>query len=312
MKMAALSLSAKREGVGILFLLLLTSSAFSENDSLKPSYQIRKVATLPLDFGKEKVSGPTDFRVGSSGQAYFLNYSSGKLFFFDSNGRLARRVAVGSSLYPAETGFAIGPEGDLYVLDSRGGFIYRFDAGLDLIGKLRLVNPENFETVYDFLATSWGDLLLSCGKRPQLWRLEPVGKSFSFKEIETKEPQFYFSLSELPRQKLVAYDYFDQQLVFLDRYGNLVKKVSSGPVVKLGASAAGLIWAGRPEGELTLLDSLGFAIANFTAKQLELGFEKISDFAAVGKKIYLLGGPLDRLEVLELYQAEENSGSKEK
>ncbi len=286
----------------LLLLIFHFSSVLSQPNGSKPNFQIRKVATIQLDFGKEKVSGPTDFRVDLNGNIYLLNYSSGKLFRMDSTGKFLRSVAVASTFYPTEVGFTISREGDLFIADSKEKFIYRYDAGLDLIGKLRLVGSDQFENIYDFLAVSWGDLLLSCGKKPELWRLEPAGKSFTFEEVGSHEPQFYFSLSEIPGKKLVAYDNFNKALVFLDRFGNRVKEVPSRPLMKLGGTDLGLICTSWSDDSLTIMDSSGYAAVSFTPRQLALGFEKVKNFVTVGKRVYLLGDSL-KIEVLELLEA---------
>ena len=311
MRMKSLSSVVKKGGVVFLPLILYFSFASTQQNSAKPNFQIRKVATIQLDFGREKVSGPTDFRVGLSGDIYLLNYSSGKLFKMDSTGKLARSVVVAGTFYPTEVGFTISRDGDLFIADSKEKFIYRYDPGLDLIGKLRVTISDQFENIYDFLAASWGDLLLSCGKRSELWRLEPAGKSFTFEEVGSHEAQFYFSLSEIPGKKLVAYDNFNRGLVFLDRFGNRVKEVPSRPLIKLAGTDIGLICTSWSEDSLALLDFNGFAAASFTPKQLGLGFEKIKDFVTVGKKVYLLGDSL-KIGVLELSETKPESSVPEK
>lgn len=277
-----------RGGIAAAFVLIL--SAPSSPQDTQPAFQIRKLGEIRLDFGKENVSGPALFRVSRAGDIYFLSFHSGKLFRFDSLGKLSRSVAVGGFFSPAQTGLALGQTGDLFLFDSKEKMLHRYDAGLDVIGKYRLKDFAHLETVHDFLAASWGDLLLSGGENPQLWRLVPSGKGLSLEQIVDSRPGFYLSLSELPGQKLVAYDHFDRQLVFLDRFANRLDTISSSRYLKLGATESGVICALLPEGELELLDAKGYPAGSFKAEQLGLKFERIADFWTAGQKLYLFDG----------------------
>lgn len=298
----------KRGGIAAAFALVLSAQSFSQD--VQPAFQIRKLGEIRLDFGRENVSGPALFRVSRAGNVYVLSFHSGKLFRFDSLGKLSRSVATGGFFSPAQTGLALEQTGDLFLFDSKEKMLHRYDAGLDVIGKYRLNDFEHLETVHDFLAASWGDLLLSGGENPQLWRLVLSGKSLSLAQIIDSRPCFYLSISELPRQKLVAYDHFDRQVVFLDRFANRLDTVSSSRYLKLGATESGVICALLPGGDLELLDAKGYPAGSFKAEQLGLKFERIADFWTVGKKLYLFDGS-NRLGIFELTPAAKKPDAEE-
>ncbi len=293
----------KRGGLAAVLVLALSAPGISEN--VQPAFQIRKLGEIRLDFGKENVSGPALFRVSRAGDIYFLFFNSDKLVRFDSLGKLARAVAAGGFFSPAQTGLALGQTDDVFLFDSKEKMLHRYDRGLDVIGKYRLKDFQHLETMHDFLATSWGDLLLSGGENPQIWRLVPSGKSLSLEQIIDSRPCFYFSISELPGQKLVAYDHFNRQVVFLDRFANRLDTVSSSRYLKLGGTESGVICALLPGGELELLDARGYPAGSFKAEQLGLKFERIADFWTVGRKLYLSDGS-NRLGIFELVPAGKN------
>jgi hypothetical protein len=141
--------------------------------------------------------------------------------------------------------------------------------------------------------------------------LVPSGKGLSVEQIVNASPGFYFSLSELPGQKLAAYDHLGRQLVFLDRFANRLDTVRSSRYLKRGGTENGIICALGPGGELALLDARGFPAATFSARQLDLKFDKIDDFWTVGKRVYLFGGG-NRLGVFEVTSGTKSPEGEEK
>ena len=213
--------------VGVLLAFLFNGTSIPQNYS-NTTYRLEKNRVVPCDFRvafpSEKAldTDEVEFRVGRSGDFYFVFYKVGKICRLDSNGKLIRSVSTVNPLNRRSSGLALSPEGDVFVLDGRGKRLYRYDASLDLIGNYLLGSKDELEPVFGLAATSWGDLFVSGGLKSTIWKLEPEGQGFSAKPLYLQESYRYFHPTEEEGGRLVATDPLGALLV-LDRYGNLLR-----------------------------------------------------------------------------------------
>ncbi|HLG94096.1 MAG TPA: hypothetical protein VI546_04605 [candidate division Zixibacteria bacterium] len=246
-----------------------------------------------------KSADELEFRVGRSGDFYFIFYEPGKICRLDSGGRLIRSVSTGVSLPRRSSGFALSPEGDVFVLDSRGKHVQRYDASLDLIGKYPLTGGGDLDPVFGFTVTSWGDLLAAGGLKSSVWKLEPEGRGLSAKPVYLPESFRYSALSEMEGGKLVATDPLGALMV-MDRYSNLLRTFAFRKglwAVAVGENFLATFW---PYTELMVLDTVGVVLANWKATELDSAFEAIVDFQVVQKKAYFLLPSLNKIFVFRL------------
>src|SRR3972149_11548925 len=99
-----------RKGGGtVAFILLAHATLFGQIDSPKVEYSpsLNRLSVIQLELASEKPSGPTALRVDFAGDIYLFNYLSGKLWHFDSTGKMQRTIYMGSYFSPFETGFTL-------------------------------------------------------------------------------------------------------------------------------------------------------------------------------------------------------------
>lgn len=304
-KMNRFSPLAKGGAVGVVLISLSSVTSFSQTDSSTPSYRLEKINLVQCDFedgpSASKITRPEEieFRVGRSGDFYFVLYERGKICRCDSGGKLVRSVSTGAPLSRRSCGFALSPEGDLFVLDGRGKNLYRYDASLDLIGKYPLAGALELEPVWGFVATSWGDLLAAGGLKSSIWKLEPEGQSFSAKPVYLPESHRYSFLSEMGERRILATDPLGELMV-LDRFGNLLKTFSFKKGLRAAAVGENYLVAFWPYSEVMILDTVGIVLANWKTVELDSTFRHIVDFQVVQNKAYFLLPSLDKVLVCRL------------
>jgi len=310
--MIRLSPLTKGGMIATVLFFLSSPSSRGQTDTAKPSYRFEKLGILYCDFGHDHPTKETrigdwlDFRVGPNGNFYFINYDAGRLYRFDPEGKFLRSVPVGSSLSRFRKGFGIGSEGDVLVLDGGQNVLLRYDAALDLVAKSPLENAGELERVYDFVAVSWGEFLIIDESRPNFWKLEPVGKNFLLKSVKEGSAARYLSLSEMSGSRLLAVD-VSERLKVLDRYGNLLKVLSTEKGVEAAAMGDKILIFNYVRKAMSLLDSTGAFLSNWKITELDPGLEKNVQFQVARDKIYFLLAVPWRIVVFRLVSSESDT-----
>ncbi len=302
--------------IGVVLVLLSGDASIGQTDSSRTSYRLEKIGIVQCNFGTDRPLAKTggmdefEFRAGHNGDFYFIFYEQGKICRLDSDGKLIRSVATGAPLSRRSLGFALSPEGDLFVLDGRGKYLHRYDASLDLIGRYPLTGGDELDPVFGLAATSWGDLLAAGGLKSNVWKLEPVGQSFSAKPVYLPESFRYSSPSEMEGGKVMATDPLGA-LMIMDRYGNLLKTFSFKKgfrAVPFGENFLATFW---PYSEIMVLDTVGVVLAGWRAAELDSTFKKVVDFQVVQNKAYFLLPSVNKVLAFRLDRLDSTRSSEE-
>lgn len=298
--MSRCSPPSKRGAVGPVFFLLYFLVFGGEARAGDVFYRLEKAGDVRCDFGAtisiEELNRPgqVDFRLGNNGCFYFIAYELGKLWQFDGGGKLVRSVFLGGTLSHSAAAFSLSPEGDLLILDGRRRALFRYDASLDLLGKFPLFGREVPEEIFGLVATSWGDLLATGGLKMEIWKLEAQGQGYAFQALKPAETYRYFSLQEMPGQRILSADPLGALLV-LDRFGNLLHLFSYKKGVRavpLGRDYLTTFW---PDTELAVLDSTGTVLGNWRISELDSTLKKVGGFQVVRDRLYLLDSTRGRI-----------------